>query len=297
MTEFVASADSRAPVLSRVKDLAALGKPRLSFLVIFTTAVGVWLAPAPPAFGLTLTFLLATSALVASANTFNCWIERDSDGLMERTCRRPLPAGRMEPRSALIYAVVLGAAAIGVIAITSNALTVALGAIALLSYVLIYTPLKRVTPWAVLVGALPGALPPLMGWTLATGTLGLPGWFLFGILFLWQLPHFIAISLYLEQDFRRADIRALPIVHGSRVARWYLLGFVIALLGFSLLAHPLGIAGPVYTVVAAAAGLAWTVLAVAGLRGTSSDLWGRRLFGFSLLYLPVLITALVLDAI
>ena len=297
MTEFVATGHSRAPVLSLLKDLAALGKPRLSVLVIFTTAVGVWLAPSPPALGLTLTFLLATSALVASANTFNCWIERDLDGLMERTCRRALPAGRMEPRSALIYGVVLGAAALGVMAATSNALTVALGAIALLSYVLVYTPLKRVTPWAVLVGALPGALPPLMGWTLATGRLGLPGWFLFGILFLWQLPHFIAISLYLAEDFQRAGIRALPIVRGSRVARWYLLGFVISLLGLSLLALPLGIAGPVYTVIAAVAGLAWTALAVAGLRGASSELWGRRLFGFSLLYLPVLISALVLDAV
>jgi len=297
MTEFVATGESRAPVLSRVRDLAALGKPRLSFLVIFTTAVGVWLAPAPPAFGLTLAFLLATSALVASANTFNCWIERDLDGLMQRTCRRPLPAGRMEPRSALIYGIALGVTALAVMALTSNALTVALGAIALLSYVLVYTPLKRVTPWAVLVGALPGALPPLMGWTLATGKLGLPGWFLFGILFLWQLPHFIAISLYLEQDFRRAGIRALPIVSGSRVARWYLLGFVVCLLALSLLALPLGIAGLAYTIVAAVAGMAWTALAVAGLRGSSSDLWGRRLFGFSLLYLPVLITALVLDAI
>jgi len=107
MTEFVATGDSRTPVLSRVRDLAALGKPRLSVLVIFTTAVGVWLAPEPPGLGLTLAFLLATSALVASANTFNCWIERDTDGLMERTCRRPLPAGRMEPRSALVYAVPL----------------------------------------------------------------------------------------------------------------------------------------------------------------------------------------------
>jgi protoheme IX farnesyltransferase len=297
MTEFAATGDSRVPGLTRLKDLAALGKPRLSFLVIFTTAVGVWLAPTPPAAGLTLVFLLATSALVASANTFNCWFEKEIDGLMERTCRRPLPAGRMEPRSAVVYGIVLGAAALTVMAVTSNALTVALGAVAWLSYVLVYTPLKRVTPWAVLIGALPGALPPLMGWTLATGELGLPGWFLFGILFLWQLPHFIAISLYLGQDFRRAGIRALPVVHGTRIARWYLLGFVVCLLGFSLLAYPLEIARTVYTVVATVVGLAWVGLAAAGLKGSSSNLWGRRLFGFSLLYLPVLITALVLDAI
>jgi protoheme IX farnesyltransferase len=203
----------------------------------------------------------------------------------------------MEPRSALVYGIVLGTAALTLMVVTSNALTVALGAVAWLSYVLVYTPLKRVTPWAVLVGALPGALPPLMGWTLATGKLGLPGWFLFGILFLWQLPHFIAISLYLEPEFRRAGIRALPVVSGPRVARWYLFGFVLCLLGLSLLAYPLGIAGPIYTAVAAVAGSTWAVLAAASLRGSASDLWGRRLFAISLFYLPVLITALVLDAV
>jgi protoheme IX farnesyltransferase len=297
MTEFVATGDSRAPAISRLRDLAALGKPRLSFLVIFTTAVGVWLAPSPPAAGLTVMFLLATSALVASANTFNCWIEREIDGLMARTCERPLPAGRMEPRTAMVYGIVLGAAALTVMSLTSNPLTVMLGLIALLSYVFVYTPLKRITPWAVLVGALPGALPPLMGWTLATGSLGTAGWYLFGILFLWQMPHFIAISLYLEQDFRRAGIRALPVVHGSRVTRWFLLGFVVALMALSLLAYPLGIAGRIYTIVALITGTAWVALSVASLKGPTSEPWGRRLFGFSLLYLPVLITALVLDAI
>jgi protoheme IX farnesyltransferase len=136
-----------------------------------------------------------------------------------------------------------------------------------------------------------------MGWTLSTGRIEIPGLFLFGILFLWQMPHFIAISLYLEGDFRRAGIRALPVAYGSSAARWLLLGFVVGLSGFSLLAQPLGIAGTVYSFVAMIAGAAWTVLAAAGVRGPSSELWGRRLFAFSLLYLPVLITALVLDAV
>ena len=297
MTELAAALTSRAPSVGRLADLAALGKPRLSLLVIFTAAIGVWLAPQPPGPWTTAGFLLATAALVAAANALNCWWERDLDGLMARTRGRPLPAGRLEPRTALSMGLLLGAGALGGIAATSNARTTILGLVALLVYVLVYTPLKRVSPWAVLVGAVPGALPPLMGWTAATDRFDLPGWFLFGVLFLWQLPHFIAISLYLEDDFRRAGIRALPVAHGARVARAHVFAGVAALAGFSLLALPLGVAGPAYAAVALASGAVWLVLAADGLRRGTSEAWARRVFGASLLYLPILITALVLDAV
>ena len=244
MTELVASAPSRAPFSGRLADLAALGKPRLSALVVFTAAMGVWCAPQPLALGATALFLLSTAGLVAAANTLNCWLERDIDGLMARTRSRPLPAGRLDPRVALAQGLLVSAVALVGLALSSNALTVLLGAAALLVYVLVYTPLKRLSPWALFVGAVPGALPPLMGYTAAADRLDAAGWFLFGILFLWQLPHFIAISLYLEDDFRRAGIRALPIVHGRRSARVWLFGCVAALLGFSLLGLPLGVAGP-----------------------------------------------------
>jgi len=297
MTEFAAAVTSRVPSVGRLGDLAALGKPRLSVLVIFTAAIGVFLAPEPPGPWTTAGFLLATAALVAAANTLNCWLERDIDGLMARTHRRPLPAGRLEPRTALGFGIALAIAALCGVAASSNARTALLGAAALLIYVLVYTPLKRLSPWALLVGAVPGALPPLMGWTAATDRLDVPGWFLFGVLFLWQLPHFIAISLYLEADFRRAGIRALPITHGRRAARALLFAFVAALCGFSLLAFPLGLAGPAYAAIALSIGLAWLVLAAGGLRRTASEDWARRLFAASLLYLPILITAIVLDAV
>jgi protoheme IX farnesyltransferase len=281
--------------LGRLRDLAALGKPRLSFLVLFTAASGVWLAPAPPGLARTLGFLVATAALVAAANTLNCWLEREIDRLMHRTCDRPLPAGRLAPRTAVLFGSTLGVLALGAISATTNPLTVALGALALFSYVVVYTPLKRVTPWAVAVGAVPGALPPLMGWTAATGSLGAPGGFLFGILFLWQLPHFLAIALYLQDDFRRGGIRVLPLVHGDRVARLALCATMAGFVAFSILGPARGIGGWAYGATAAALGAAGLGLAAGGLRVEADATWARRIFAWSLVHLPVLVGALVLD--
>jgi len=295
MTELVTAATSRATSASLIGDLAALGKPRLSALVIFTAATGVWLSPIPSPPWATAWFLLATAALVAAANTLNCWLERDIDGLMSRTRRRPLPAGRLEPRTAFVFGIALGVVALAGIVMSSNGRTALLGAAALAIYVLIYTPLKRLSPWALVVGAVPGALPPLMGWTAATGGIAPPGWFLFGVLFLWQIPHFVAIALYLEDDFRRAGIRAVPVAYGRRAARAWLFAGVAALVAFSLLAIPIGIGGPIYTAIALVVGLAWLALASSGLRRDVPEDWARRLFGMSLLYLPLVITSLVLD--
>jgi len=297
MTELVAAVTTRASSVGRLADLAALGKPRLSALVIFTAAIGVWCAPVPLGPLATVLFLVSTAGLVAAANTLNCWLERDLDGLMSRTRGRPLPAGRLEPRIALGQGLVLSGLALAGLALSSNARTVLLGSAALLIYVLVYTPLKRLSPWALLVGAVPGALPPLMGFTAAADRLDVAGWFLFGILFLWQLPHFISISLYLEDDFRRAGIRALPITHGRRIARACLFFCDAALLGFSMLGLPLGLAGPAYAAIALLSGLAWLVLAAGGLHPQPAGNWARRLFAISLLYLPILITALVIDAV
>ena len=179
----------------------------------------------------------------------------------------------------------------------TNPLTALLGLIALASYALVYTPLKRVTPWAVIVGAVPGAIPPLMGWTAATGSLGAPGWFLFGILFLWQLPHFMAIALYLKEDYRRGGIRALPVVRGDAAARRHLFAFTLALVALSCLASWIGLAGRFYTVTAALLGGIFIVWAWSGLRSSVSGAWARRIFAYTLIYLPVLIAVLVLDTL
>jgi protoheme IX farnesyltransferase len=292
MTELVAS---RLAPMARVRDFVELGKPRLSLLVIFTSAVGVWLAPTQPGALPTVSFLIATSCLVAAANAINSWMEREIDARMLRTRNRPLPAGRIDPATALVYGIALSVVSLAWLLAATNPLTALLGSIALASYVLVYTPLKRLTPWAVVVGAVPGAIPPLMGWTAATDSLGTPGWFLFGVLFLWQLPHFMAIALYLKEDYRRGGIQALPVVRGDAAARRHLFVYTLALVALSCLAPMFDLGGPFYLTTAVLLGGIFVVSACSGLRRTVSDAWARRIFAYTLIYLPVLVAVLVLD--
>lgn len=281
--------------LSRARDVVDLGKPRLSTLVIFTAAIGIWLAPSAPSLGMSLIFLAATSCLVFAANSLNCWIEIELDALMDRTKNRPLPAGRLERRTALIVGITLGTFSLATLAAVTNPLTTGLGALAIILYVLVYTPLKRITPLSLFVGAIPGALPPLMGWTAATGGLGRAGWFGFAFLFAWQLPHFVAISLYLKSDFERAGFRVLPVVKGDVVARRHMFAYSLLLVAVSLSAGPLGIAGNIYMTVAALAGIVMVGLAATSLVPSAGKKQATRLFIYTIIYLPIMLTALVLN--
>lgn len=285
-----------API-SRIRNLIELGKPRLSFLVVFTAGTGIWLMPGSLATTPTIVFLISTSVLVAAANTLNCWIERDIDGLMHRTCKRPLPTGRVEPTTALIVGLLLAGLSLGGLLWSTNLMTTGLGLLAFVSYAWVYTPLKQITPWAVLVGSLPGALPPLMGSTAVVGEISLTGLFAFGILFFWQVPHFIAISLYLREDFQRGGIRVLPLVHGERITRHVIFATTLLLVLWSLLPAILPFGGPLYLVVATVLGLAFIGVAVPRGSADSADRWARRVFLYSLIYLPILLTVLVVDLI
>src|SRR5688572_25744505 len=198
-----AIAQPQARAFGTVRDLVSLTKPRITLLVVITTAGGLWLAPGALSPWTVAVTLLATAIVVASANALNCWMERDSDRLMARTRNRPLPAGRLDARVALVFGVALGVASVPLFTFLVNPLTGLLAAIALVSYVWVYTPLKQKSWTALLVGAVPGALPPLMGWTAATGKLELPGLVLFAVLFVWQIPHFIAIALFRQDDYER----------------------------------------------------------------------------------------------
>ena len=280
----------------RLRDLLELGKPRITLLVLFTSAVGIWMAPGSLGWLETALFLIATSCLVASANTLNCYIERETDGLMRRTRDRPLPAGRLTARAALVAGCLEALAALAALAWSTNRLTLILGLVALVTYVLVYTPMKRASWFAVIVGAVPGAIPPLMGWTAVTGSLGTTGWILFGILFLWQLPHFIAISLYLKEDYRRGGLQVLPVAIGDAAARRHLFGYTVLLVLVSLTAPTLGLAGPLYLVTAALLGAGFLWIAGGGLRTAVAGGWARRAFRYSLIYLPLLIGVLVFDA-
>ncbi len=265
-------------------------------MVVLTAAGGMWLSGRVLSPRVIVLMLVATAALVASANTLNCFIERDIDRHMTRTAGRPLPSGRLDPRVALGLGLLLGAISVPVLTFAVNALTGLLGAIALVTYVGIYTPLKQRSWVALLVGAVPGALPPLMGWTAATDRLGAPGLVLFGILFLWQLPHFIAIATFRKDEYVRAGLKTMPAELGDRISRVHAALYAAALLAVSVLLFPLGVAGPFYLAAALVLGAVFLAASLMGLRPHAGRRWARGLFYTSLVYLPLLCAAILLDA-
>jgi protoheme IX farnesyltransferase len=283
-------------VTAATSDLLQLAKPRITALVVFTTAIGLWLAPhglPPLTIGLTL---VGTVLIVAAANVLNMYLERDSDALMARTMNRPLPAHRMEPGIALRFGIALAAVSVPLLTFAVGALPGLLASIALVSYVLLYTPMKRQSATALLVGALPGAIPPLIGWTAATERLDLPGVLLFAVMFLWQVPHFLAITLFRKEEYARAGLIVQPNEPGGeREARANIVRYTVALVGVSLLFVPIGVARGGYLAIALVLGAAFLGYAVVGLRRSAGPRWARNLFLLSLLYLPLLFAALLLD--
>jgi heme o synthase len=279
-----------------LRDVVSLAKPRITLMVLVTTAGGLALAGGVSALTALYT-LLGTALVVGSANTLNCWLERDSDRLMTRTQNRPLPAGRLSPQVALWFGLLLGGIAIPMLTLGVNRLTGLLAAIALVSYVAVYTPMKQKSPAALLVGSVPGALPPLIGWTAATGRLEWAGIVLFGVLFFWQLPHFIAIAIFREAEYTRAGIKVLPAVRGLRVAKLHAIVHSVLLLAVTVALVPLHVAGGLYLTVAVALGVGMLGIAIKGLTTKADHAWARQLFAASLVYLPLLFVALAVDAL
>jgi protoheme IX farnesyltransferase len=287
----------RSRVLPFVRDLVTLTKPRITTLVLLTGAAGASLAPGRVPVSRLLLSLVGTALIVASANALNMWWERDLDGRMERTRNRPLPAGRMSPDVALAFGLALALVSVPMLFLV-NAATGLLGLVSLVSYVAVYTPLKRFTYLALLVGAIPGAMPPLLGWTTATGAIGLGGALLFGVLFLWQVPHFAAISIFRANDYARAGLQVISVQHGEGAARRMIALWTVLLVATSLLFTPLGLAGRVYLGVATALGAGFLAFAFRGLRGGARlDVarWARHVFAYSIPYLCILLVALLLD--
>lgn len=280
------------------RDYVQLTKPRIASLCLFMTLGGIALAPGSLGFGTLMATLVGTFLSVASANALNMWWEREGDRHMARTRNRPLPAGRMDPSAALCFGVLMGVLSAVVLAVWVNPLTSWLGLFAIVSYVLVYTPLKRRSSFAVIAGAVPGAMPPLMGWTAATGHVDVVGLVLFALLFVWQIPHTVAISFYCKADYDRAGIRTLPAMQGDKLAKLQSLAYAVLLLPVSLLFVPLGVAGAWYLAAAVALGFWFTGIALAGFRAGSEEAtgaWARRFFFASLVYLPALTASLVAD--
>lgn len=294
---------SRSPLLV-LRDYVALTKPAINRMCLLMAAGGMFLAPrsADGAFAIGLggafLALLGTALAVASANALNMWLERDSDRLMRRTKDRPLAARRISEHGALLFGLAIGALSVALLALATNLATTLIGLFAIASYVGVYTPMKYQHPLALVVGAVPGAVPPLMGWTAVTGSLDAPGLVLFAILFVWQMPHFIAISVVRRRDYDEAGIRTVPGVRGVRVAKLQALAWSVLLVPTSLLLVQTDVAGLVYGTVAGLASLAFLALTALGLRDEAAEnRWAQRLFIASLVYLPVLIAGLTVDVL
>jgi heme o synthase len=277
-------------------DIVALAKPRITLLVLITTAGGLWLAPVKVASSVAILALLGTTLIVAGANALNMYIERGSDAHMERTKDRPLPAGRLSPRIALWFGVALSVVAVPILAIGVNPTTALLALLANLSYVLAYTPMKQRSIWALLVGAVPGAMPPLLGWTAATGKISSGGVVLFGILFLWQVPHFHAISIFRSEEYARAGLKVMPNTLGLRATKHSIVRYLFALVAVSMLLVPLGVENGTYGTLAALLGAIFLGWGCWGLREDAGARWARSLFGISILYLTLLFCVLMVGA-
>ncbi|MEZ4340156.1 MAG: protoheme IX farnesyltransferase [Sandaracinaceae bacterium] len=284
---------ARTRSTTTLRDLVALTKPRITLMVIITTAGGSgWRRTRCP--GPRSATPFATAMVVGSANTLNCWVERraTAHGAHEESAA---PGGCRLTRGSRSGSTRSAALSVPILTIVANPLTGLLAAVALVSYVMIYTPMKQRSPAALIVGAVPGALPPLMGWTAATGELTSPGIVLFGILFLWQMPHFLAISIFRQTEYEKAGIKVLPSTRGTPVAKRHAMLWAGALVPVSLLLVPLGIAGWLYLAVAGVAGLGFFAWSLAGLRAEAGNRWARQLFLASLVYLPLLFAALAVD--
>ncbi|AMY12681.1 Protoheme IX farnesyltransferase 2 [Luteitalea pratensis] len=278
------------PLLStRMSDYLQLTKPRLNLLVVFTTGVGYWLGVAGHVDPARLFHAVVGTALVAGGSAaFNQLYEQDVDALMSRTRLRPLPDGRLTPWRAFIFGLVLSALGLVQLSFGVNHLSAIVAFATLLSYVVWYTPMKRRSSLSTVVGAIPGALPPVIGWAAATGTLSREAWLLFAIVFLWQMPHFLSLAWLFREEYERAGFQVLPVVEptGRSTARQTVI-YTAALIPVSLGPALTGLAGPVYFAVALVLGIAFLVLALRFSRDLHRRT-ARQLFLGSLVYLPLI---------
>jgi protoheme IX farnesyltransferase len=276
-----------------IADWLELTKVRLTSMVVMTAAVGYLLGSGSVVSWVGLAWALAGIGLVAGgAAALNQFMERDLDALMERTRDRPVPAGRTSPRSAMAGGLVLALAGLAMLAITSGPLAAILSASSLAMYLLIYTPMKRWSTWNTLVGAVPGALPPVLGWAAAAGEVPREAWLPFGIMFLWQIPHFFSIAWICRRDYARAGFWMLPVADplGWGTGGWAVI-CAAGLVPAGWFAMGVGMAGTAFAAFAALAGIVFTGLAwrFAARRGDGE---ARALFLYSLCYLPVVLIGL-----
>lgn len=277
-----------ASALQILRNYLELSKSRIVLMVLITTAAGYAIGARDFSTLVLINTLVGTALVAAGTNALNQYVERDLDAKMNRTRRRPLPAGAITPRAALFFSTAIAIIGTLYLGLAVNWLTAFLGAFTLTSYIFVYTPLKRVSTVCTIIGAVPGAIPPLMGWTAATGALGLGGWIAFAVLFFWQLPHFMAISWIYREDYGRGGFQMLSVndVEGRRVGREAVL-YSIALLLVSVAPSFAGMAGVTYLIISAAASAAMIVASIRFLNERTTKR-ARALFMSSNIYLLVM---------
>jgi protoheme IX farnesyltransferase len=283
---------------SRAGAYLALTKPDVSLLVLMTTAAGYYMGARGPVDWLRLAHTVFGTMLIAAGTAaLNHYIERDSDRFMRRTAARPLPSGQLQPREALLFGVGLVIAGASDLWISSGWLACMLGVITCLSYLLAYTPLKKRTVWATFVGAFPGAVPPMIGWAATTGSLDRGAWLLFGILFLWQFPHFLAIAWMYREDYSRAGILMLPVVDrdGTRTFRQIILT-AVALIAVSLLPSMLGLTGVLYFFGALVVSTALLQVCL-WAASSKSNVRAKWLMHATVLHIPLLLGLMMYDKV
>jgi protoheme IX farnesyltransferase len=287
---------ARLSTRDRLAAFLELTKPRITFLIVLTAAAGfVMASPGRINYVALASALFGIGLLSSGIATLNQYLERDLDGLMRRTADRPLPSGKLMPWEALLFGVGLTLAAQIYLAVFVNPLTALLGLTVIAGYLFGYTPLKTRTSLSTMVGAFPGAVPPIIGWAAARGDLSIEAWVLFAILFLWQFPHFLAIAWMYREDYARAGILMLPVVEADgRVTGQQIVIYTIMLIPVSLLPTALGLAGKTYLFGALALGLLFLYSSLRAAFSQSRQ-QARRLLLASVLYLPILFVLMVLD--
>jgi heme o synthase len=293
-----AAAEAVVPLSAKARSAAyiELTKPRITFLIVLTSAAGFCLGSRGAVNYLTFTHaMIGISLLSSGIATLNQFMERDLDGLMRRTENRPLPSGRLAPFEALWFGITLTLCAELYLALSVNVLTAVLGLTVIAGYLFLYTPLKTRTSLSTAVGAFPGAMPPLIGWAAARGEIDVAAWVLFAILFLWQFPHFLAIAWMYREDYGRAGIRMLPVVEpDGRVTGQQIILYSLMLVPVSLLPAFLGISGRFYLIAALILGLLFLASSIRAALSKSNQ-HARQLLLASVLYLPLLFGVMVLN--
>ena len=285
-------------VLRRFADFFELAKPRIVLMVLVTAFVGFYVGSETiPDYLRLLQMLFGTALAAGGTLALNQFVERDTDAMMQRTRRRPLPDGRVQPREALWFGALITMAGLVYLALAVNLQSAWVTALITLSYLLLYTPMKRKSSLCMLVGAVPGALPPVIGWVAARGDFKVDAWVLFAIMFLWQVPHTLAIARLYREDFAKAGIQFLPVIdpEGASTNR-QIISHCAALLAVSLLPTLLGLAGAVYFTVAFVLGVGFLASGIS-LAMESTPSGARRLLFASLIYLPVLLLVMALDRV